>query len=139
MPTPIFKRLMRPQSGAFLTLLALGLLAPGSVRAAGCSHDKHAISHFDLLVQTGAIADSDELTEAARPMGPTKCDGPMCSRKPAAPSPSPSLATGGHDSWACLLEKLDERRTPPSRFAPVAAPVLSIGRHTSIFHPPRGA
>lgn len=137
MPRPIPERLARPMAGACLALLALAVLAPGTSRA-GCVQDHLAPSHFEHLVRAGAMPEAAVVgSEATLPGKPPTCSGPTCSRGPAAPPLSTWVASGVHESWACLAERLLPAAASPSPLPPVAAPDLPADRALSIFHPPR--
>jgi len=136
MPRAICGRLARPAAGAFLTLLALGLLSSGSARA-GCLNHRPSEAHFDALVLAGAMPEAADYEAASPPKRMPTCDGPMCSRGPAAPPISSITAPDGQDSWACLLETLDPGTNPPRPLPHDAIPARPSDRDTSIFHPPR--
>ena len=132
----IFGRPARPMAGAFLTLLACGLLSSGSARA-GCVNHRPSEAHFDSLVLAGALPEASDYEAASPPKRMPTCDGPMCSRGPAAPPVSSWTVPGHHDSWACLVESLDPDTTPPAPLPTDVAPARPTDRDTSIFHPPR--
>jgi hypothetical protein len=134
MPRLILMRLARLATGAFLTLLACVLSAPGSA-VAGCAHDRPTASHFEGLTRAGAMAGLDSVEAPAGKL-PT-CSGPLCSRGPAAPPSSPWGVAPARDSWACLVERLTpapslEHPLPAEAVAALPSPVGQ-----SVFHPPR--
>jgi len=124
-------------AGAFFTLLALGLLAPGP-SLADCVHpgDRPTVAGdlFGLEGTTGAVRPADP----APPPPPKPCSGPQCSgRSGIPPATATPQAPTRSDSWAIAPEVPPVARpdsaaaTPeddldrPARFAP------------PIFHPPR--
>lgn len=136
-----FGHLARSMAGAFLTLLAVGLLSPGSARA-GCVNHRPSMSHFDSLVLAGAMPEAERFEASSAhsktlPGRAPTCSGPMCSQGPAAPPSSSWTVTDGHDSWACLVALLDRAKTPPMPLPPETIPARPSDRDTSIFHPPR--
>lgn len=140
MPRAVPKRLARALVGAFFTLLAWNLVAPGS-SLAGCVHDRPSASHFEGLIGAGAMdRPHDEiLLPKKTPAGqvPT-CTGPLCSRGPAAPSPAPWASAPPDDSRAITTEGLTPVESPPfDRLAPESTATLPMAPGTSIFHPPR--
>jgi len=127
-----------------LTLLAFGLLAPGSARASGCVHDRPMASHFEGLIHAGAMSESHDAAPStsshrANPGRVPTCSGPLCSQGPAAPSSSPWVAPEIHDSWALMAGRLDPSARGSRPLAPEATPLLPSQRGPSVFHPPRVA
>ena len=137
MPRLILWRLARLAAGAFLTLLACVLVAPGSA-VAGCAHDRPTASHFEGLIRAGAMADSDDARSAGATSGkvPT-CSGPFCSQGPAAPPSSPWSVSPVRDSWACLVEHLAPAPSLDHPLPPEATAALPSPLGQSVFHPPR--
>ena len=139
MPRPIPRRLARVLAGAFFTLLASILVAPGN-SLAGCVHDRPSVSHFEGLIGAGAMdRPVDEILTAKKtPAGPMPtCTGPLCSRGPAAPSPAPWASAPPDDSRAITTAGLTPVALPFVRFASESTPLLPSTPGLSIFHPPR--
>ncbi len=120
--------------GAFLTLLAIGLVAPGSARA-DCSHpgDRPAIAG-DLFGLDARPADLPTRDQAPRPK---PCSGPQCSGK-SAPSPSTvPQAPPRSELWATLVPIEPTDGANPAGWAREGSPAIPAHLGPSIFHPPR--
>ena len=118
-------------AGAFLTLLALGLLAPAP-SLAGCDHpgDRPAISG-DLF---GLGLDRP----AAPAPAPKPCSGPQCSGKSGLPPASATpQAPPRLESWAILALPTPDPRPDPSAPSPEDDRDFPARFAPSIFHPPR--
>lgn len=140
MKRPTLTRWAMQGAGAIFALLALSVLAPGSASGAGCFQTHGTASHFDLLIEAGAMsADRDEGmgSEATPPGKLPSCNGPMCSKGPAAPPSSSWTTPTGLESWACLAEHFRADPQPRSPLPAEASPQLPTSRGLAIFHPPR--
>lgn len=130
-------------AGAFLTLLALGLIAPSRAEAAGCGHPHHVTTaavpgphdsgRLDLLSELGTVpGESSEMPDL-----PAPCSGPNCSKGkgvPIAPPPPPPPRV---DAWGLLeLDRPAESPAPLDLVAHGDDP-RPIHRAESLFHPPR--
>jgi hypothetical protein len=158
MTTAHHARGVRPWAGAFFTLLAAALLAPGSSKA-DCIHDAlrrtlepSGPAHFRLLVQAGAMrvlhddsAASASATEPAdgRPFEepdpglPRPCSGPTCSNDSGVPTAPPASLAPAPGTWACL-DAPRASEAPGSRLqAARESRPRARWRGPSIFHPPR--
>src|SRR5689334_11815010 len=99
------RRLARPMAAALYALLVLAASSSGSARA-GCVIPHETASHFENLVRLGALPEAAEHDAAMPAEKPPTCNGPHCSRGPAAPPASSWAATPGPETWACLAERL---------------------------------
>jgi len=142
MSRAIPSRLTKSLGGAFLTLLAWNLVAPGQ-SLAGCVHDRPSVSHFEGLIGAGAMDRSiDEIlspTPKTPPGQVPTCTGPLCSRGPAAPTPAPWATALTDDSRAITGETSPPVASPSARLAPESTPFVPSAPGTSIFHPPRAS
>ncbi len=142
------RRPATPFAGAFLTLLAFGLLAPASARA-GCVHDALGRSqqpagaaHFDRLIAMGAMPmpDGDPAPrpfEPATPGRPRPCSGPTCSNDSGVPPVPTATLAPASPSWAWAGQLLDADG-PASDLLPRREGLSRpVHRGPSIFHPPR--
>ncbi len=126
-------RLMKALVGASLTFLAIGLLAPGSAKAASCDHPSE---------RPGIGLDAirfDRPSEAQQAPKPKPCSGPSCSNRSA---PAPTSASSPQpppraELWGVLAG--ESPVDPPGRAD--RAPEADLGRPilatSPVFHPPR--
>ena len=123
------RRRAKAFAGAFLTLLAIGLLAPVSAKA-GCEHpsDRPAIG-LDAFGTDGPK--SDQLPP------PKPCSGPSCSNKSAPPTTSAPQPPPRAELWGVVIEPSPVE--PPGSSARTAEDDLDrpIRFAPSVFHPPR--
>ena len=135
-------RLTRWGAAAFVLLLAQGLGAPPSARAA-CSHlvtsqadrrlEFHRLDELIAGMDSGLHAD-----DPGRPVpaAPRKCSGPGCSSGVPWPLSTATPTSDGPDHWIVPGSVLAPRvSSPPHLVAdePVCRPA---GHKPSIFHPP---
>ncbi len=126
-----------------LALLATGLLAPNSAKAAHCG--QYVQSEKRFAVELAALLSGDvENGMAVTPTGTmplppvAPCKGAFCSTPPAAPPAAPvaPISMPGQDGL-CLM---DQAFTPSAHSFLLPAPeddVHSAFTGMSIFHPPR--
>ena len=126
-------RLMKALVGASLTFLAIGLLAPGSAKAASCDHpsERPGIGLHAIRFDQPSAAD-----QAPKPK---PCSGPSCSNKSApvptsASSPQPPPRA---ELWGVLAEALPVEPPGSSARAPEGDLDRPIRTATPVFHPPR--
>ena len=123
--------------GAWLTLLAIGLLLPAPTQA-DCSHraDRPAID-LDRAPASGR----DELAAAIRPVepipAPQPCTGPQCSGK-SAPTPA-TVAPPAPPvvEWALAPRPPLGLRLAGAFTPDETVPLDPLALASSIFHPPR--
>lgn len=138
--------LARTCLGAFVALLAAGVVAPGKAQA-GCSSHVRGASHsglgvpaqLELLTSLGAVADASEASNPARPTPDRPCTGPSCSGRTAIPSTPTVLERAPVPLWGCLSSTRPDDRPGSLPFQarsdldrPSPAPL-------AIFHPPRAS
>lgn len=133
--------------GAIFSLLAAGLLVPGTARA-GCTHPHVAVKSVEmtgdlsLLRGFGSVAPSSSV-EADAPVPaspkeyPGRCHGPSCSKREGVPPPSPSVVDVRAVQWAVLaiLPGSDDPNILSSSGDNDS--VRPVHEPRAIFHPPR--
>ena len=124
------RRLAKALAGAFLTLLAAGLLAPSSAKA-GCEHpaDRPAIGLDALGLDDGPK--SDQLPP------PKPCSGPSCSNRSAPPTTSAPQPPPRAELWGVVIETSEVDPPGSSDWTAGDAPARPIRIAPSVFHPPR--
>jgi hypothetical protein len=138
----VARRLMPLAAGAWITLLAGGLVAPKAALA-GCGH--YAVAASQLEAERLSVYELEILSEASLrgDAGPSRlpsdgrlpCSGPSCSNNPGSPLVPPAPAPAGPlraEAWACIA------LSPPLFVLPSLASLAeqSTGRPVHLGSPP---
>ena len=132
--------LARGAAGAIVSLVALALISPATVRA-GCTlahlnPSGELLSQFTMLAEAGALAQPGP----AGPSTPVPCSGPSCSQGTPRPFSSlPSVTRVGMEEWAVLAPCGDAPEPAAFDQPPMPVRLDRIDTVCSIFHPPRSS
>jgi hypothetical protein len=143
-------RLAKRAAGTLLLSVVYALLAP-SPAWAGCVHGAGSSSatifrlyQFDEQLITGALSASERAfvplhsdSDSAPRDRPAPCSGPGCSGRAPLPVPAPSIVQHPSDRCLASIEQTAIGMTEPPIPQADEPNLHPIGRHSSIFHPPR--